>query len=350
MERIPLNNINTNANGGRMGHEEVYSLLVSRELSWQQIISDLVKSEQLDPWDIDIAKLAQKYLEKVNELEDSNFIVPSKILLAASILLRIKSEILVDKYIRSLDEILFGAPDKKEKPPIEINLDDVSELFPRTPLPRQRRVTLPDLIQALNRAMATEHRRIKKEVAVKHALSRFHQFLPKSKTDVRFQIKRIFDRIKEFFSKGNPEKMTFSELSPTNEEKRHTFAPILHLDNQERVLLEQMKHFDEIYIHMKNGGSSDNIMRDMKEREAQYAEDKMEELVKESIELSIDNSQAAEVAQIQQKEELTVSKEITNKLNEEFLQKIGATEDENIENVQQAESSEEKVEDSTSAS
>src|SRR3989344_5695458 len=135
---------NVNNRQSRMGHEEIYSLLISRELSWQQIIYDLVKSEQLDPWDIDLSKLSQKYLEKVYELEESSFVVPAKILLAAAILLRIKSELLLDKYIKSLDEILFGKPEKKDKPQIEINLDDVAELFPRTPLPRPKRVTLPE--------------------------------------------------------------------------------------------------------------------------------------------------------------------------------------------------------------
>ena len=53
----------SNIEGSSMGHEEVYDLLISRELSWQQMIHDLIKSEQLDPWNIDISKLTQKYLK-----------------------------------------------------------------------------------------------------------------------------------------------------------------------------------------------------------------------------------------------------------------------------------------------
>ena len=304
----------------KMGHEEVYSLLISRELSWQQIIQDLIKSEQLDPWDIDLSQLTRKYLEKVHELEESNFVIPAKVLLCAAILLRVKSELLINKYIKSLDEILFGRPEKKDKPPIEINLDDVSELFPRTPLPRQKRVTLPELIQALNRAMDTEHRRIKKEVAVKHAISRFNQFLPKSKTDVRFKIKAIFDKIKRFFSQGGKGKMSYAELSPTTEEKRLTFAPVLHLDNQERILLEQTKHFDEIFIHLKNAGSSEDLLKDLKERDEEYRNEKMEELVKESIEISIEDTEQ----ELKQREEMLENKAVTEKLNKEFLAERGA--------------------------
>ncbi len=309
--------LNKGPSSNKMGHEEVYSLLVSRELSWQQIIYDLIKSEQLDPWDINLTLLTQKYMEKVHELEESSFVVPAKVLLCAAILLRVKSELLIDRYIKSLDEILFGKPEKKEKPPIEINLDDVSELFPRTPLPRPKRVTLPELIQALNRAMTTEHRRIKKEIAVKHAINRFNQFLPKSKTDVRFRIKNIFDRIKEYFRKNQAEKMTYSELSPSTEEKRMTFGPVLHLDNQERVLLEQLKHFDEIYIYLKNAGSSDELLKDLKEREEEYRQEKMEELVKESIEASIEETEE----DIAKKEEMIENKEISNRLDEDFVRK-----------------------------
>ena len=266
-----------------MGHEEVYNLLVSRELSWQQIIYDLIKSEQLDPWDIDLSRLTSRYLEKVHELEESNFIIPSKILLAAAILLRVKSEMLLYRYIKSLDEILFGKEEKKEKPPIEINLDDVSELFPRSPLPRPRRVTLPDLIQALNRAMITEHRRIKKEISVKHAMNRFNAMLPKSRADVRFKIKEVFEKIKGFFSSTKSEKMAYTQLAPTGEEKRLAFSPILHLDNQERVNLEQPKSFEEIFIYLKNAGSTDDLLKDLRESEKKYIEHKTDEIMKERL-------------------------------------------------------------------
>jgi len=273
-----------NKKGKGMGHEEMYNLLVSRELSWQQIIYDLIKSEQLDPWDIDLSQLTQKYLAKVQEMEEANFIISAKILLAASLLLRIKSELLINKYIKSLDEVLFGKPEKKEVPPLNIDLDDVSELFPRTPLPRPRRVTLNELIGALNRAMVTEHRRIKNEISVKHALNRFNFFLPKSSTDVRFKIKEIYEKIKGFFSKGNQEKMTFSLLAPTNEEKRMSFAPILHLDHQNKVTLDQLKHFEEIFIYMKDiRGSADDLIKELKARENEYVEEKMKEQVEEEM-------------------------------------------------------------------
>ena len=68
--------------------------------------------EQLDPWDIDIVKLTSKYFEKIEEMEESDFYISSKVLLAAALLLRIKSEFLLNKHLKDIDEILFG---KKEE-------------------------------------------------------------------------------------------------------------------------------------------------------------------------------------------------------------------------------------------
>ena len=92
--------------------EQIHDLLFSREIGWQEIIYDLINTEQLDPWDIDIIILTDGYLQKIKDLEESDFFVSSKVLLAASLLLRIKTEILLNKYIKSIDDILFG---KKEE-------------------------------------------------------------------------------------------------------------------------------------------------------------------------------------------------------------------------------------------
>jgi len=77
-------------------------------LSWQAIIYDLIKTEQLDPWDIDLGILADKYVDIIQHLEDADFFVSSKVLLACSLLLRLKSEILINSYIQDLNDALYG--------------------------------------------------------------------------------------------------------------------------------------------------------------------------------------------------------------------------------------------------
>src|SRR3990167_9125033 len=87
--------------------EQVHSIVFSKEIGWQEIIYDLINSEQLDPWNIDIIVLTNSYMQKLQKYEEESYFVSSKVLLAAALLLRIKSEILLNKYIRSIDEILF---------------------------------------------------------------------------------------------------------------------------------------------------------------------------------------------------------------------------------------------------
>jgi segregation and condensation protein A len=269
---MELNEINgaelkqTAESAEKVGQNEIYNLLISRELSWQAIIYDLIKTEQLDPWDIDLILLTQRYLEKIHELEEASFHVSSKILLAAAILLRIKSEMLLSRYIKSLDEILFPS-EVKQKPEFTFNLDDVSDLLPKSPLPRVKKVTLDELMAALNRAMTTEHRRIKKEVMIRHALTRFDMYLPKKRVNVQERIKETYTKIMNFFGLKKPEKMTYSELAGTKEEKLNSFMPVLYLDNQQKILLEQLKHFDEIYIYLKSYANEPELAEKIKEQE-----------------------------------------------------------------------------------
>ena len=78
-------------------HEKIFNVIFSKadEVTWQSIIYELVKSEQMDPWDIDISLLTQKYIEILRSLKEHDFRVSGKVLLAAAILLKIKSTKLV---------------------------------------------------------------------------------------------------------------------------------------------------------------------------------------------------------------------------------------------------------------
>lgn len=236
----------------KVGHDELYDLLTGREVSWQAVIYDLIQSEQLDPWDIDLIRLTNAYLEKIREMEEANFMVSSKILLAAAILLRIKSEFLLKKYIKSLDEILFGKPEEKLKEKIDLEVENV-DLLPRTPLPRLRKVTINELMASLDRAMQTEHRRIKREIYVRQAQKDVSFLLPRFQINIKEKIKEIYSRIKEFFNARESGKMTFTELINNSEDKKEkisTFVPLLHLESQRRVDLSQEFHLGEININL----------------------------------------------------------------------------------------------------
>ncbi|MCL6500564.1 MAG: segregation/condensation protein A [Candidatus Pacearchaeota archaeon] len=245
----------------KIGQDQLYDLLISRELSWQAIIYDLIQTEQLDPWDIDLGLLARKYVEKIRqlqELEEGTFFISSKVLLAAALLLRIKSERLRDN-ILSIDEILFEEKTRKDEivgPSQIIDFYDgeLPEILPKTPLPRGRKVTLQELMVALDKAINTEHRRIKKELAFRRARYNIETVLPRKTVDVKQRIIELYKKIRDFFlgKKNDEEKLTYTMLvGESRDEKIAGFLPVLHLDTQEKIVLEQPAPFEEINIWLK---------------------------------------------------------------------------------------------------
>ena len=239
----------TKKNVTKVGQAQIEDLLFGEQLSWQTIIYDLINTEQLDPWDLDLVVLANSFLEKVKTMEETNFFVSSKVLLATSLLLRLKSEVLLNEYLPSLDAIFFGKKEDKRYIQERIELDeDIPGLIPRTPLPRYRRISLQELMSALGKAINTENRRIRRVV-----LSRQQEFetalsLPRTHINLKDRINTIFSLLRVHFASGK-EKVAFSDISgKTNFEKISNFVPLLHLDNQKRVWLDQEEHFNEIWV------------------------------------------------------------------------------------------------------
>ncbi|MBU3912944.1 MAG: segregation/condensation protein A [Nanoarchaeota archaeon] len=265
---------------GKIGNEHLYDLLTSKEVSWQAIIYDLMNSGQLDPWNIDLAVLAQRYLEKIRELEEANFFVSSKVLLAASLLLRIKSEILLNEYIKSIDDILFGKKEeKKVYERIEIDENDLPVLYPKTPMPRMRKVSLQELMSALGNAINTENRRIRKEIIARTAEREAEIVLPKaSKVKLRDRIRRIYSRFLVMFKNKN-ERVSYSDIIGLDRDERiAAFLPVLHLDHQQKIWLEQENHLDEIWLWLYSHYKKEKGGVQARE----LIEEKREELVEEA--------------------------------------------------------------------
>lgn len=233
--------------------DQIQDLLFNREIGWQEIIYDLINTEQLDPWDIDLTILTDKYLEKVKQFEEADFIVSSKVLLAASLLLRIKSEILLNKYIKSIDEILFGKKEQVRTPFERIELDEeIPELIPRSPMPRFRKVTLKELMDSLNKAIVTENRRIKREVISKNTLRESSFSLPKRKFSIKDKITEIYNVLLDIFKERTDKKVLYTDFVKEDKEERLiSFLPLLYLEDQKKIWLDQKIPFEEINIWLR---------------------------------------------------------------------------------------------------
>jgi len=238
-----------------MSQDKILNLLMQKdEITWQTILYDLIKTGEINPWDIDISILAHKYLETVKKLQEANLFISGKVILASAILLKIKSERLITEDIGLLDNLMFPAPMEEldqfmDPASRRIILDVEPHLTIKTPQSRKKRVQIDDLIGALEKALEVNERRLLR-TAERDRVPDMH--LPEKPRDISEIIKEIYDKIKLVFTKKPS--LTFSELvgSDKKQDKIATFVPLLHLTTQEKIDIDQEEHFGEIEIKLKN--------------------------------------------------------------------------------------------------
>ena len=238
----------------REPHERIFDIIIKQdEVTWQSIILDLVRTEQMDPWDVNVSLLAKKYIEMLKQLKETSLRVSGKVLLAAAIMLKIKSQRLTGEDLDNLDR-LFNAVEEDSQIMDDSNdnfMEKLNEgirpLIPRMPQPRKRKVSIYDLMTALEKALEVKQRRVLASVPPTNVE------IPKRRMDISKVIRDVYGRIKSYFTAGN-EKMTFSYLVPsqTKHDKIYTFIPLLHLTTQRKIDLAQPEHFGEIFITLAN--------------------------------------------------------------------------------------------------
>ena len=237
--------------------EKIFQMLLNKdELTWQSLLYDLVREEKMNPWDINVSTLTQRFIEMIKNMQKMDLMISGKVVLAAAILLKIKSNRLLGQDLTNLDRLfaqsegeedfsddfmqMLEAEAKGEETPLR--------LIPRTPQPRKRKVSIFDLINALDKALEVKKRRVERYIPD------VEMQIPTKKVDITKMIKDIYQKINTHFSENGDKTLTFSQLvtSENKLDKVYAFIPLLHLANhdQRKIDLEQKEHFGEIEITM----------------------------------------------------------------------------------------------------
>jgi segregation and condensation protein A len=227
---------------------------VGDEVTWRSMIMDLVKSEGMDPWDVDISALSKKYSMMLKKLTELDFKVSGKMVLAAAMLLKLKSNRLVGEEMAELDRLMSsqdednaeGFYDDLESSYSDTNYDEGTQpLIPRTPQPRKRKVSIYDLMISLQKALEVRDRRVVRSVPYVNVK------IPERKVDMSNLINDVFGKVSSLFKVNKT--ISFSQLVPVDaskETKVLTFMPLLHLANADyrKIDMSQDEHFGEIVI------------------------------------------------------------------------------------------------------
>lgn len=206
-----------------------------------EMLLDLVISDDLDPWDIDLTDIADRFIRKVQKMRKLNLRLSGKTLLASSILLRMKSDCLIPNEAPQIEEE-FGWG--------HIQNESTEEIIPfKTPVRRRskRKTTLFELIDALQRALSEEmiRKNFPKKDRIKPKL-----IIPIDEKNIKERMSKIYDMIKEL-TKAN-KLIKFSDLvSGKREEIIKVLIALLHLDSQRKITIWQKEIFGEIFITLR---------------------------------------------------------------------------------------------------
>ncbi len=210
---------------------------------WQEVIIAL--THDMNPWDIDLIKLNQRFTHHIKKMHELDLRIPSKILLAAAIIYRLKSDTLrcVEEEVT---EDMGLIEDDLEYTQLPYNEDSTNPIvIPpiQIPLRRQpkRSICIDELVDALGKAMVIKNRR----------QSRGLFQIDLRGEDISKSIEELFGKINKFLETNNI--VNFGQLvgiQPTREEKIKKFNSLLHLSNQGRIICEQPQMFGEIHIKL----------------------------------------------------------------------------------------------------
>lgn len=254
---------------------KIFDMLMDKdEISWQSILKDLVKTEQMDPWDVDIKLLCDKFVEAVKNFEKMHFTVSGKILLATAILLKMKADKLLTSDIHAMDQLIdfveqqeHEFADSEDELEMELMRNEFNPnnereiLVPRTPQPRKRKVSIFDLVEALEKALEVKHRRPEKIDTYKDVE------IPKKKVDINELMTSVHKTIIKLLN--GRKFLKFNEIIPSDakEDQILTFMPMLHLCYQRRIELEQEKHFGPIDVYLLTNELPESISENIEKND-----------------------------------------------------------------------------------
>ena len=207
-----------------------------------EVLVDLARRGEIDPWDIDIALATEKFLQYIDSLESRDLRIPARTLLYASILLRLKSD------------QMEGQEEEEEIEPEEIEeaapqREDVLDQLPRPPLRRhtKRPVTLDELISELKKAEVVGRRKAMRE---RWPLLAEEKILdPSHEEGIEERIKALGPILDEMFTEKTL--LTFQEINIRDgaaQEGVTNYISLLFMAQRRTVWLEQEEIFGELFV------------------------------------------------------------------------------------------------------
>lgn len=209
-----------------------------------EILVKLAQEGEIDPWNIDIVDVTDKFFQHIEEMERMDLRISGRTLHYAAILLRMKSTILVEEPVIEYDDSWVDDYDF-------MDVDDYP--VPKIPIRRhsQRPVTLDELIMELEKAEVVERRRslrgdVRKNIEMnRHTTEQVLDIAHEE--DIEGRMKELQKELRSTLKDKNY--TTLTEIAEGDRShKLMTYVSLLFLANSKEIWLEQEELFGELFI------------------------------------------------------------------------------------------------------
>ena len=197
------------------------------------MIYDLVRRGELNPLSVDVIEVADKFLKEVERAEELDLRIPARVLLYASILIRMKSEIIANEISERRQE----KEDFEEyTPEFLIEEIDFDVDFSIAKKSVRRFTTLEDLIRELKAAEEVQRRRKKRKRKGKSVCS------DPLEVPHEEDFERVVEVVKEIIKKLGKRTVKLSEIEGVDLVSK--YLSVLHLAYRGFISLKQEKIFE----------------------------------------------------------------------------------------------------------
>lgn len=218
------------------------------EEHWRDTLDFL--TADMDPQEVDIKVLADRYREYIDELQEFDLEVPAKAIRICAALLKIKTYALDSEptqYIEEEDHMQedpMAFEDDEEDRGRNPDLNTGPELeIPVKPKPK-RRMELSELKDALEDAMQVKEKRQERQ---EQREMMDHDFQTEEDT-IREKMNSLYSKVRNMVS--GEEKVEFNSLleNQTSEEKIEKFMHVLTLENDKKVTCIQEEFLGDLHV------------------------------------------------------------------------------------------------------
>lgn len=241
---------------------------VTQEFDGIEILVSMAKTGKINPWNIDIVDITDKYLAQMFQMKAQNLRLTGRTLLFAAILLKLKSNILENIDINEFEGVNEGT----EFDEFELNddfeadysqdyntnnvisIDEVLQRRTSVRLNRNRVVTLKDLIRQLEfyemidkkQSLKNAHERAKRRVRSYANLSPDDIVNLAHDEYIEDGVQRLKENLEQIFKKES--RIELNELTLLGMDKIAAYISLLFLSAESDYELVQDEFYSDLYV------------------------------------------------------------------------------------------------------